>query len=87
MAPEVGGMTSGQASAVNGSTTATFQSLITYSPIKKRANNMAGRLPPVKHVADLLQRGIVTSLFGLTIYGVYVGWDVHTTILRRGQGT
>lgn len=43
---------------------------------------MAMRIP----ITDLLHRGVVTSLFGLTIYGVFMGVAVHRDTLKRGRG-
>ncbi|KAG8924969.1 hypothetical protein FRC02_010069 [Tulasnella sp. 418] len=42
-------------------------------------------LQPMRSLADLAQRGVVTALFGLSVYGLYVAYDVHTLILKRGQ--
>jgi len=39
------------------------------------------RLP----VADILHRGIVTSLFGLTLYGIFLGVAIHRETLQKGR--
>lgn len=36
--------------------------------------------------ADYTQRGIVTCLFGLTIWGMYAMYDVHQHIMAKAQG-
>jgi hypothetical protein len=40
------------------------------------------RLP----ITDVLHRGLVTSLFGLTLYGVFMGVAIHRDTLQRGRG-
>ena len=40
------------------------------------------RLP----IADILHRGIVTSLFGLTLYGIFLGVTIHRETLQKGRG-
>ena len=37
-------------------------------------------------IADILHRGVVTSLVGLTLYGVFLGGAVHRETLRKGRG-
>ena len=37
-------------------------------------------------MTDLLHRGVVTSLFGLTVYGIFVGVTIHRDTLKRGRG-
>ena len=36
--------------------------------------------------ADYAQRGIVTCLFGMTVWGMYAMYDVHTHIMAKAQG-
>lgn len=36
--------------------------------------------------ADYSQRGIVTVLFGITVFGIYAMWDVHTHIMAKSEG-
>lgn len=49
-------------------------------PGKRSVYGIANKL------ADYSQRGIVTVLFGMTIFGMYAMWDVHTHIMAKGQG-
>ena len=37
-------------------------------------------------VADVLHRGVVLSLVGLTVYGIGAGVMIHRDTLRRGRG-
>jgi len=36
-------------------------------------------------IADILHRGLVTSLFGLTLFGVFCGVAIHRETLQRGR--
>lgn len=40
----------------------------------------------MKKAADYSQRGIVTVLVGVTVWGIYAIWDVHTQIMAKAQG-
>ena len=46
-----------------------------------RAPSTMMRMP----IADWLHRGIVTSLFGFTVYGLFLGVAVHWDTLERGR--
>jgi hypothetical protein len=37
-------------------------------------------------ITDILHRGVVTSLVGLTLYGMFLGVTVHRETLRKGRG-
>jgi hypothetical protein len=37
-------------------------------------------------IADILHRGVVTSLFGLTVFGVFMGVAIHRETLKKGRG-
>jgi len=39
----------------------------------------------LKKAADYGQRGIVTGLAALSIWGMYAIWDVHTQIMAKAQ--
>jgi hypothetical protein len=54
----------------------------TVTNTKTEPTPLAMRMP----VADVLHRGLVTSLFGLTLYGVFMGVAIHRDTLRRGRG-
>ncbi|KAG8995232.1 hypothetical protein FRB90_000225 [Tulasnella sp. 427] len=49
-------------------------------PGKKSVYGIANKL------ADYSQRGIVTVLFGMTVWGIYAMWDVHTHIMAKSEG-
>lgn len=36
-------------------------------------------------IADILHRGLVTSLFGLSLYGVFLGVAIHRNTLHKGR--
>jgi hypothetical protein len=40
------------------------------------------RLP----IADIIHRGVVTSLFGLTLFGLAAGVSIHRERLQKGRG-
>jgi len=37
-------------------------------------------------VTDILHRGLVLSLAGLSIYGIFLGFAVHRETLQKGRG-
>lgn len=38
-------------------------------------------------VLDILHRGVVLSLVGLSAYGIFASFAVHQDTLQRGRGT
>ncbi len=43
-------------------------------------------MPPRLSIYDILHRGFVLSLVGLSVSGIYLGWTVNQDTLRRGRG-
>lgn len=43
--------------------------------------------PMATRIADLLHKGLVTSLLGITVVGIASMWSVHQDTLKRGRGT
>ena len=48
---------------------------------------MAFRTRSGLSVTDILHRGLVWSLFGITVWGVVMIGAVHRNTLRAGEGT